>query len=188
MFEEIKTLEQKDVSGEELLHMVKYKSNLLEYSDLHKYTNIEEVLGYYGCCIILYQTESEYEGHWTCIFKSNKNQRHLLFFDSYGLGIDTELKYSEFNKSLHKGRIVSHLRQLISNSNYSVTSNHFKLQQNRSDIATCGRYVATRINNRDMSNRQYVNFIRALTKDLSKPPYKIDDPDYNTTLLSLTYF
>ena len=187
MVEEIKTLETMDVTGEDLLNMVDNKSNLLEYSDLHKFSNIEQVLGSHGCCIILYQTESEYEGHWTCIFKSKKHLRHLLFFDSYGLGIDTELKFSQFNKSLHRGKIVSHLRQLIFNSNYSVTSNHFKLQKNREDIATCGRYVATRINNRNMSNRQYVNFIRGLTNLLSKPPYKIDDPDYNATLLSLTY-
>jgi len=187
----IKELESKDLSGTDLLNMVDNKSNLLAYAELHKYENIDDVLGKFGSCIILYQTDSEFEGHWTCLFVSDSNPTHLLFFDSYALKIDTELSKSEFNKSLHKGQIVPHLKILIDNSKYSVTSNNIPLQKDRENISTCGRYVATRINNRKMSNRQYVRFINGGykgAKSLQIPPFKSNNPDFNATLLSTTYY
>tara|TARA_R110002167_G_scaffold225750_1_gene431009 strand:+ start:2290 stop:2865 length:576 start_codon:yes stop_codon:yes gene_type:complete len=186
---QIKDLEKQDLSGTDLLNMVYGRSNLLAYSQIHTCTRIEDILGDFGCCIILYQTASEFEGHWTCLFVSDLDPHHLLFFDSYGLQIDTELSRAEFNKSLHKGKIVPHLKILIDKSNYQVTSNRIPLQKDRENINTCGRYVATRINNRNMSNRQYVKFIKGGRGkvELKIPPYKYRDSDFNATLLSTRY-
>jgi hypothetical protein len=62
---------------------------IIIYSELSAYKSILDLLPYNKCaCFILLRT-SDNSGHWTCIVKNNQD---ICYFDSYGVGVDGELK------------------------------------------------------------------------------------------------
>lgn len=173
----IMNAEQIDVDAESMLRMVDDKSNLMLYEDLHKYNDLNDVLGKHGSCIFLYQTH-RFEGHWSCIFKDSDNPDRLIFFDSYGLKMDEELQFSEHNRRLHEGDIVPHLTALVNKSMYRVISNTYRYQKDGSRNSECGSHTACRIIFRHLSPIQYRKF---LTKN------KHHDPDFWTVALTLLF-
>lgn len=154
----IKFSEDHDLDEDLLMKMVDNKSNFLTYDQLEKHNDIESVLGQHGCCLLLYQS-SRWGGHYCCIFKSAQKENHLVFFDSYGAEMDTELQYSDFNIRQHNGQVVPHLSSLVANSKYTVSSNKYQYQRDSTEIATCGNHTAVRINLRKYSPHEYQKFL-----------------------------
>lgn len=154
----IKRGEAISLSDSDILTALDGKCNLLAYEDLEKYSDIESVLGEYGACVILYQSTVD-NGHWICIFKHHTKQDTLIFFDSYGFMIDSELKLSNFNLQVHNGEIVPHLTHLIEQSQYKVESNNFKYQANRQNDNECGRFVIVRLLFRALDIKQFHHFL-----------------------------
>lgn len=139
------------------------------------YNNIDEALGPHKAVIILYQTTDRYYGHFVSLFSHPNKSNTLIFYDSYGLNIDEELKFSRFNiKSM--GKIVPHLSDLIHKSNYSVESNHKVMQQSQKDKNTCGRYAAMRIVFRNLDNNEFNHMLSS---------NKYFNSDYAITVLSV---
>ena len=134
-----------DVSGEAMLRMVDNQANLMVYSDLENYNSIDDVLGKHRAVILLYQAH-RFDGHWTCLFESASNPNKLIFFDSYGLDIDEEISFSEFQVRRHKGQTVPHLTALIDKSDGNKNNE-------------CGAHTASRLVFRDMSNKKYKTFM-----------------------------
>jgi hypothetical protein len=166
-----------DVSGEAMLRMVDNKANLMTYEELEKYTNIDDVLGPHRAVILLYQAH-RFDGHWTCLFESAQNPNKLIFWDSYGITLDKELEFSEFNTRKHKGEIVPHLSALIDKSNYTVESNTYQFQKDGQKNNECGAHTACRIIFRDMSNKKFQTFMTT---------NKCHDSDFWATALTLLF-
>ena len=79
----------KSLSNDEILRYMNNKCNLIQYKDIHKYKSIDELLGKYKKCVILYHTSENY-GHWVCMYEY---KNIIYFFDSYGFIPDDELNY-----------------------------------------------------------------------------------------------
>ena len=60
----------KSLSGEDILKALEYECNLVQYKDLENFNSIEELLGPYKKCVLLYHTKLNY-GHWTCLYEVN---------------------------------------------------------------------------------------------------------------------
>ena len=176
--EAIKEAESIPLSGQDLKNITNDKCNIMRYSDLMGHDSIESVLGEHGAVILLYQTERNF-GHYACLFKSAQDPNGtLIFYDSLGITMDKELKFSTFNQRNMGGRLVPHLTDLIENSNYKVISNTKKLQKDAFANNTCGRYSAMRIVWRALSNKEF-NYIL-----LSNHFY---NPDYWISILTIPH-
>tara|TARA_R110002153_G_C13100503_1_gene476507 strand:- start:30 stop:605 length:576 start_codon:yes stop_codon:yes gene_type:complete len=173
----IKQAESISLSGQDLKDITDGKCNIFRYSDLMDKNTIDEVLGQFGAAILLYQTERDY-GHYAAIFISHDNPNVLIFYDSLGLTIDKELKFSTFNSKNMGGVAQFHLTELIQKSKYKVISNTKKLQKGLFDNNTCGRFASMRIVFRKMTNKQF-NFV------LSSNKYY--DADYAVSILTVPH-
>jgi len=70
---------------------------IISYNELEKYTTIDELLpDSKEHLMLLYQTDSESSGHWTCLVRNDDN---IYYFDSYGKPIDEPMKW-DTNKVL----------------------------------------------------------------------------------------
>lgn len=145
--------EDYDLSDDDILRITDNRTKIFLYSDLENVNNIDEILNPYGCCVILYQLEQNV-GHWICLIRHKNNT--LEFFDPYGMYIDEELKYSNYNLRRHRGVLTPHLTALIDKSNYKLLVNDNKLQKFKHHVNTCGRWVALRIRFKDVSLKRFV--------------------------------
>jgi len=151
------------------------KCRVMLYSDLMKFDNIDAVLNPHGAVILMYQTNERLFGHFVCLFRDAKRKDRLIFYDSYGLKMDDELKFSKWNVR-NMGGLVPHLSDLIHQSRYSVESNMKRMQRNNKDYNTCGRYAALRIIFRELTNDQF-NYMLASNKHF--------DSDYAVSILTM---
>ena len=144
--------EQYSFSGDDIQKLTDNKYDIFRYHDLSKYDSIEQVLGNNKGAIILFQNESASSGHWVGIYTEGDT---LFYMDSYGLDIDEDLQYSQYNLRIHGGQKVPHLTHLIEKSNYKVKTNPYKFQTFRTETNTCGRYVALKLKWRDKSFKEF---------------------------------
>lgn len=153
---------KKSLSSDELLNLVKHKANLMVYSELTKYNDLDKAMGKYGCLILLYETKKNY-GHWTCIIKRksiNTNKIIIEHFDSYALMPDDELKFvPEYFRDIGKERLP-HLTALLYNSGYPIEYNDHKLQEKMIDVNTCGRWVGMRINLKHLPIEEFIKLFK----------------------------
>jgi len=152
----VKQAENIPLSGSDLNRITEGKCNILAYSDLEKYQNIDDVLGQHGACIVLYQHDEGF-GHWSCLFRIDS--KTLYWFDPYAIQMDKEIEFSPFQIKRHHGKIVPHLTDLINNSKYKLIQNKTRYQRFKKDVNTCGRWVAHRILHRAMSEKSYTKLM-----------------------------
>jgi hypothetical protein len=160
----LETAEKIDLTGQDIINITKDQTNILLYCNLEKFNNIDEVFADKPTATILYQSK-ELGGHWICLIKHDNNT--IEFFDPYGMDIDEELKYSEFNVRRHEGQLVPHLSHLLNSSNYNIIHNKYPLQKFSKNINTCGRHTSCRIRFRDMKLQHYIHL---LTADKKRSP------------------
>lgn len=170
--ERLEKQQSKSLSGEELLDLVDRKANLLTYPELTNYENLNECLKPYGACILLYLTRENY-GHWCCIIKHK--DKHIEFFDSYGLFPDDEFKFIPEHFRKVSDQVYPHLTYLLYKANCPIEYNNYRLQSKTDNvnkkIATCGRHVGCRLMFRNMSLDDYSQML--LTKDGITPDMKV---------------
>lgn len=156
----IKKVESKSLSGDEVLKLCNNKANLLTYTQLLEFDDIDDAMGKHGALILLFETKPNY-GHWTCVFRANKDS--IEFFDPYGIKPDDEMKWCGKYMASICGRVVSHLSLLLYNSKYkNIYYNHGKLQKYIKNVNTCGRWVALRLAFRKL---RLEPFIKLFTKN-----------------------
>lgn len=168
----IKDMENVSLSNVDIQQLIDGKANILLYSELASYDNIDDILGPHGACVILYLTQKRY-GHWVCIFKLGEDEVH--FFDPYGLKIDGALmwKIPDHFRSI-SNEDFPHLSYLLMNSPYIVTYNNHRFQRKMKDVKTCGRHTAFRIIMRHLRPNEY-------TKLMTSSKY---NPDQLVTMLT----
>lgn len=158
----IKQYEDIALSDKQVLKLIDNKANLILYTDLHKYNNIDQILNPYGACIVLFEAKPRY-GHWCCIFKVNDNL--LEFFNPYGGYPDDSLEYIPLDFRLNTNQYYPYLSILMYNSKYELSYNEYKFQKHGTDIKTCGRWCAIRLIFRKFTLDEFYYLIKYL-KDL----------------------
>ena len=171
----IKNGEDYDLSSDDVMNITDNKYKFILYHDLEKYNNIDDVLGQNKGVILLFQNENHDSGHWVTLWLDGDT---LYFWDSYGLRMDEELKYADYNRRIHNGVPVPHLTHLVEQSNYKVVSNTYRYQKFKTHINTCGRWVATRLKMRDTNEE---DFKKLFTKN------KYYDGDFWITIATQHY-
>lgn len=127
------------VSSVDLKAKIKHKFRLIQYKDIFKYDNLFKLLPTkLSILVILINTSPNGSGHWTVLIRQNNL---LIYFDSYGKGIDEELKYvSKADRTtLHETK--PYLSMLVKNSNLNLTYNNKQYQSYSDDVNTCGKYT-----------------------------------------------
>ncbi len=82
----INELMKKPLSNTDILEAVHHKTNLVTYKELMGFSTLQQLLGKYKCCVILYDINESNCGHWCLIMQNNSDE--VEFFDPYGLIID----------------------------------------------------------------------------------------------------
>ena len=148
----IDKLKSKPLSGDDILQSLNGKTKIYKYSDLSKFSSIDELLHPYNNAVILYETKPNY-GHWICVLKRNDNV--IEYYDPYGKPIDYPLKYinASFKKETNQDDI--YLLKLMLKSPYDIEYNNVAIQKLDRDISSCGRHCIMRIVCKDLNLKQY---------------------------------
>lgn len=146
------------LSNKNVLDLVDHKANVILYPDLHKYTDIDQILYPHDACFLLYEIESGY-GHWCAVLKIANDTIH--FFDPYGKFPDSQLKWiSEPFKTI-SNQNHSYLLQLMYKSKYKLTYNTQQFQKYGNNIKDCGRWCSIRILCKDLTPQQFTHLFKS---------------------------
>jgi hypothetical protein len=145
-------------TGNYLYKCMNGKCNVIAYSDLQKYNNIDNVLKN-GCAFILVET-SQNTGHWIALIKIGNNK--IEVFNSYGGFIDYYLYYVPENMREILGENYPHLTALLLKSKYEIHYNNYPLQIENDNVATCGRHCIVRALNKNMDIDEYFEWMNNL--------------------------
>ncbi|MBY0541419.1 MAG: hypothetical protein K2P52_08430 [Campylobacterales bacterium] len=155
----------KALSDKEIEKLLGNEVNIVTYSELYKYGTIDQLLGRYKRCIILFCYKENY-GHWVTVFICPTTGK-LHFFNSYG---DMRKKFDGYPDNFlqlinKKYRVESHqdypyLSDLLYKSPYELEYNPTQFQQLDKRIKTCGYWCVLRLMCQEMTDEQFENFIK----------------------------
>jgi hypothetical protein len=151
----IKKILEKSLTPNEIYLICKTPFNLILYSDMHKFNNIEQVFNGNKYVIILYEYQKNI-GHYVLLFKYD-NSRIIEYFDSVYLFPDLVLKEIPINLRISLNENKSYLVNLLLKANYELEYNNKHLQSHNPKIATCGRWCALRIIYNYLSVKDFQN-------------------------------
>ena len=115
-------------------------ARIMKYSELSKYTTIEQLLPKHkSYVVLLYPVSSETSGHWICICRFNIT---IEYFDSYGGKPDSPFNWSTSNYKNNK----RYLTDLFKKTKSRVTYNSIDFQSKKDmNISTCGAFAVFRV-------------------------------------------
>ncbi len=173
MDELIKQLYKVDLNLDEVRALTRNKANIIMYDDLTIDDNILKVIGPTNRAILLFPTEAgSVNGHYLCLIYY-KDIKTLLHFDSYGLDVQEELRYST---SRHvKRNTLGYLYNKLRAYGIKVIFNTYRFQQMQNGMNTCGRHVACRLRFYYLSNIEYAKLLLNQS----------NSPDYIVTIITL---
>ena len=114
-----------------------HKGNFFIYNDLSNFDNIDDVFGEHNVCYILIETDRKNNGHYVCLIRRGNM---IEFFDSYSKGIEKQKEYVRPELL----DLNNHISNMLINSHYRVSYNHYRFQDDDPNIATCGRWCGLR--------------------------------------------
>ncbi len=166
------------LTDQQMLKLAGPGSRIISYPEIKEYSSIEELFGRSKKLIILYLNEvqgNNYNGHWCCLLKRREGRDTVVEFDDpYALPPDDELLWHSKQKLASLGEEHNYLEMLL--HDFSLKPNHFvdynedKLQSDREDISTCGRWIVLRCHFYKIPLEQYQDFWR----DLKRRGYDLD--------------
>jgi len=161
----------RSLSDTDIKRFLKNKTKIIQYKELSKYNNIDDLLYPYGHVILLYMTGHNY-GHWTLIMRRGQNEIH--FFDSYGYKPDEEFNFIDNEFRAVSNQIYKKIVFMLLNSPYNITYNEYKLQSKstkKQQISTCGRWCLGRLINGHLDEHQFAEFFKGKNKDIKITKY-----------------
>ena len=142
------------LSGHQLMKLLDKKANIMFYHDLKDVDDIDDIF-INNACVLFEQSDKSSIGHWVCLIKRGNT---IEFFDSFGDKPDEYLKLMSKYFRNSKGMKKPHLSYLLFNSPYKIEFSEFKLQNVKA--ATCGHWVISRINNKNMKIKDFADYFR----------------------------
>ena len=118
------------------------ESEVIKYSELEKYSTIDELLPEpFDFRILLIETK-ENVGHWVLVLKYKDT---IEYFNSYGVNADTQkgTLCKVMNSML--GQKENFITKLVNKSNYKYLVNNVPFQSKNPEVATCGRWCILRV-------------------------------------------
>jgi len=178
------------ITDDVLMELIKHKGNWITYDDLYKeYKNGKtlEQLMKDGVLVVLYMSADDY-GHWCCVIdhRYDPDPKNVIeFFDSYGKYKDKKGSYyaepdNEFNwipqhlKKKYHQQYPTLSKMILDHSlkyDEQIEFNEYPFQKDDGETATCGRWVALRIRNKDMPLVKFQKLIDKLSKDVDKDEF-----------------
>lgn len=145
---------------------------IIKYADLENYESIYDLLPRrMDFCFILTENDRNI-GHWTCMTRSNKN---FSYFDSYADKPKSILDFipkamnaylgNNFEKDL--GKMIKTIKK-TDKFEYNTTP----LQQELTDVNTCGRWVIARVSlflTNSLNNKQFATYIKKQHSKVKRP-------------------
>lgn len=151
------------MSGRDILTLMRYKCNLMTFTELMN-KPLNEILGKYGACVILYETLAENVGHWCLLFEVKPNL--IEVFDPYGKMINETLKYmNPIIKRRYNVDGRKFIKKLVNSDYRYIEYNNYPFQTHKKGISTCGRHVCVRLMNRGKTLDEYYEWINSFDKD-----------------------
>ena len=141
--------------------------NIMKYSELSKYKDLNNVLGKYGRCIILFENGEIDNGHWCLLHlvQLKNKKKYVEFFDSYGSIPDTEFDWipkSFQNLSMQKRGT---LLKLLINQELPVHYSQYRLQKlgklDGVPVNTCGKWCCLRAKYNNISEKEFADEMRS---------------------------
>lgn len=170
--EDIKSLENKCLSDQEIRHILGSNIKIITYPQLSKYSNIDQCFGAGNFFILFFEEDKEHwqvSGHWE--FVQLLNNGNILFFDSYGLKVDECKKWLPQYTLMKLKEYPNYLTDLLSKSNRTVFYNPYKYQSFSSGVNTCGDFVCMRALCRNMNGLQFKNYLDELKRKYNVKTY-----------------
>lgn len=160
------------LSGGDIKKALNNKIKIVSYLDLGKYNNINELLSPFGAAVVLYPFKGNI-GHWVCVFYNLNRDGKLIieFFDPYGLEVDKEFEYLNYNGPNYMSRLLYH-------SPLPIEYNDAKLQKMANGIDTCGRHVIVRLWHSNIYIDDYIKELKSI---------KGITPDEYVTAVTINY-
>ena len=100
-------------------------AKIMDYEGLKQYNNIDELLPENGRYVIILYEHQQNSGHWVALARQNDR---IFFFCSYGVKIDGQLKWVDYNTRKELGSDIPHLTHLVDNSPYDIYYNDVAYQ------------------------------------------------------------
>lgn len=166
-------------SDQNMMALCDSKVKVVTYTDLAKYSSIEDVLSPWGAAIILYMTKENF-GHWVALFVAHADDssgQTLEFWDSYAIPPDGELAMVPEHFRQISGQNYPHLTAMINSCPLykRVIYNSVQLQKLKKDVNTCGRWAGLRVAMRNVP-------LKTFQAMFSKQTF---DPDWYASALTL---
>jgi len=142
-------------------------SDIIKYSDLKNYGNIEELLPQDKSFKIILIEDKYNSGHWVCLMRYGKT---IEYFNSYGAKWDTDWKFVNRMMRVILGESTNELTRLLDKAmedGWEVIWNAKRFQKLGNNIQTCGRWVIFRIETMKMGYNveQFHDLIRKCKKE-----------------------
>jgi hypothetical protein len=151
-------------SAENILTLVQHEANLVTHPEIARYRTVDDLLGKWGACIILYitregDTPHSIYGHWCAIFRNTSNGM-LTYFDPYGKPIDSTILYMSPKVIQEFGQVPELIHLLERSPSEPIDINKYDMQIRERGVSTCGRHTGLRIQFRHMNNAEYARCMR----------------------------
>ena len=145
----IKKFVHHNLSDSNIQKLTDYKYNIVLYQNIPKYKTLNKLLGKNNGVVILYETEQNI-GHWICMWL-DIIRNVIMYFDSYGFKPDGEAKFAPFTVNY----LAPYLSQILQKDGRDIDYNHYRLQKWSSKVNTCGRWVAIRLQFKNLNHEQF---------------------------------
>ena len=139
MEDKIEKLKCTPLSETDILKKLNGRTYIYKYNELVNFKSIDEMLGSYGNCVILLESEENF-GHWVCVKRTGST---ISFLDSYGKFPDKQKQYINKEFLVDSGQQYNQLCQLLFEASfkYTIEFSERPLQDIRKpEIATCGHW------------------------------------------------
>ena len=171
----IKKLLNHSLSDTDIKEFFNNQINVLKFSELANYDHIDDVLGRYGRCIILFENNKLNTGHWVALHYvyEPKKKPYIKFMDSYGHIIEDELNWipKSFQNLSNQQRGL--LIKLLLNQPLKVHYSQYRLQHlgklNGVNVNTCGIWSSLSCLFNTLSEDEFNKLMRSGEKFGVKP-------------------
>lgn len=168
----IKTISESPLTDTDIL---KYLPNvkIISHQDLKNYKSINQLLPKKTDVVIIIYESKPNSGHWVILCRYDNI---IEYFDSYGNPIDEPLKWIN-EKYKNKIDNTPYLTNLLKKEQdkYEIVYNSKDFQNEKKNIATCGRHCVFRCINLLNNNQDLSNYIKSMNEMKDVTGFNYDD-------------